>query len=145
MGQGDSARDFGTNECMKNAGILDPKSTKSECKITNTFFTQVSTGFYRLPILLFTSKGYTCSRGKHKTKKWRKSKMKRMITGLLVLCMVLTMFLGCAAQAQVPETTARRSCTCNCPDRGGAGSMIFRPGERSLIAMAEGGSCFLRD
>ena len=48
--------------------------------------------------------------------------MKRMITGLLVLCMVLTMFLGCAAQAQVPETTARRSCTCNCPDRGGTGS-----------------------
>ena len=33
--------------------------------------------------------------------------MKRMITGLLVLCMALTMFLGCAAQQQVPETTAQ--------------------------------------
>ena len=31
--------------------------------------------------------------------------MKRMITGLLALCMVLTMFAGCAAQQQVPETT----------------------------------------
>ena len=28
-----------------------------------------------------------------------------MITGLLALCMVLTMFAGCAAQQQVPETT----------------------------------------
>ena len=33
--------------------------------------------------------------------------MKRMITGLLVLCMALTMFLRCAAQQQVPETTAQ--------------------------------------
>ena len=33
--------------------------------------------------------------------------MKRMITGLLALCMVLTMFAGCAAQQQAPETTAQ--------------------------------------
>ena len=33
--------------------------------------------------------------------------MKRMITGLLALCMVLTMFAGCAAQQQVPETTTQ--------------------------------------
>lgn len=30
-----------------------------------------------------------------------------MITGLLTLCMVLTMFLGCAARQQAPETTAQ--------------------------------------
>ena len=33
--------------------------------------------------------------------------MKKIMTGLLVLCMALTMFLGCAAQQQVPETTAQ--------------------------------------
>ena len=33
--------------------------------------------------------------------------MKRMITGLLALCMVLTMFAGCAAQPQTPETTTQ--------------------------------------
>ena len=42
--------------------------------------------------------------------------MKRMITGLLALCMVLTMFAGCAAQPQTPETTAQSAAPAPAPE-----------------------------
>ena len=59
-----------------------------------------------------TSHKYTETRGKSNLKKkWRYSKMKKIVTALLALSMLLSVLTGCSARPQAPSETTQPSST----------------------------------